>query len=133
MAGLVIDASAAVEYLLKTPAGLTVGDAIAGASLVAPEMMDAEVLSALRRLVALGQIEEGRAQMALDVLVRWPVRRISHRSLVPLAWQLHRNVSAYDALYVAVARTRGFPLITVDGRLARAPGLGIIVQTVRTG
>ena len=133
MAGFVIDASAAVEYLLKTPLGLTVASTIDGASLVAPEMLDAEVLSALRRLAALGQIEEGRAQLALDVLVRWPVRRISHRLLVQLAWQYRRNLSAYDALYVAVARTRGFPLITLDGRLARAPGLGIMVQNMRTG
>jgi predicted nucleic acid-binding protein len=132
VAGLVIDASAAVEYLLKSPAGLAVANAVDGASLVAPEMVDAEVLSVLRRWVLNGDIEETRARMAVDDLVRWPMERVPHQSLVQLAWQYRRNLSAYDALYVAVARTRGFPLITLDGRLARAPGLGIMVQNMRT-
>ena len=132
MAGLVIDASAAVEYLLKSPAGLAVANAVDGASLVAPEMVDAEVLSVLRRWVLNGDIEETRARMAVDDLVRWPMERVPHQFLVQLAWQYRRNLSAYDALYVAVARNRGFPLITLDGRLARAPGLGIMVQNMRT-
>lgn len=85
MPRFVVDASVAVEYLLRTPLGSMVADMIESASLVAPELMDAEVLSVLRRGVLSGRIEEARAQMVVDDLAYWPVDRISHRSLVPLA------------------------------------------------
>ena len=133
MSRYVVDASVAVEYLLRTPLGLTVADTIEDSSLVAPELMDAEVLSVLRRAVLNGQLEETRAQMVIEDLVHWPVDRVSHQSLAPLAWQYRRNVSVYNAFYVAVAHTRGLPLMTADGRLSRAPGLGIVVQYVRMG
>ena len=131
MSRYVIDASVAVEYLLRTPLGLTVANMIESASLVAPEMLDAEVLSVLRRAVLNGHLEEPRAQMVADDLLRWPVDRISHRFLAPLAWQYHRNVSVYDAFYVADARAEGIPLMTADGRLSRASGLGVMVHHVR--
>ena len=133
MTGLVIDASAAVEYLLKTPLGLSVARDIEGHLLTAPELLDAEVLSVLRRLVLRGQIEEKRAGLAVDVLGRWPVQRITHRPLAQVAWEYIRNVSAYDALYVAAARIQGLPLLTADGRLSRAPKLGIEVQNAQIG
>ncbi len=133
MTRLAVDASVAVEYLLRTPLGLTVANTLDSASLVAPELMDAEVLSVLRRAVLNGVLEEARAEMAVEDLAHWPVDRISHRSLAALAWRYHRNVSAYDAFYVAVAREHGIPLMTADGRLSRAPGLGVVVQHVRIG
>ena len=91
------------------------------ASLVAPELI-AEVLSVLRRAVLNGQLEETRAQMVVDDLVHWPADRVSHQSLAPLAWQYRRNVSVYDAFYIAVAHAYGILLMTADGRLSRAPG-----------
>ncbi len=131
MSQYAVDASVAVEYLLKTPLGLAVADIFTDAALVAPELVDAEVLSVLRRAVLQGRIDEARAQMVIEDLLRWPLERISHRSLAPLAWQYYRNVSAYDAFYVATARVLGIPLITADGRLSRASGLGVVVQQVR--
>ena len=133
MSQYVVDASVAVEYLLRTPLGLSVADQIDSASLAAPELMDAEVLSVLRRAVLNGRLEEARAGLVIDDLLRWPVDRISHRFLAPLAWQYRWNVSAYDAFYVAAARARGFPLMTADGRLSRSPGLGVVVQHVHMG
>ena len=50
----VIDASAAVEYLLATDTGLRLAELTAGARLIAPELLDAEVLSALRQAAARG-------------------------------------------------------------------------------
>ena len=133
MSRYVVDASVAVEYLLRTPLGLTVSDIIEGASLAAPELMDADVLSVLRRAVLNGHLEEARALMVVEDLKHWPVDRISHQSLVPLAWQHYRNISAYDAFYVAAASTHAIPLLTAGGRLARASGLGVVVQSVRMG
>ena len=115
MSRYVVDASVAVEYLLRTPLGLTVADTIEDSSLVAPELMDAEVLLVLRRAVLNGQLEETRAQMVVEDLVHWPVDRVSHRSLAPLAWQYRRNVGVHDAFYVAAAHTHDLPLMTADG------------------
>ena len=133
MSQYIVDASVAVEYLLKTPLGLSVADMIEDASLAAPELMDAEVLSVLRRAVLNGDLDGARAQLVVDNLIHWPVNRISHRSLVPLAWMYYQNVTAYDAFYVAAAHVHGIPLLTADGRLSRAPGLGVAVHHVRMG
>ena len=103
---------------------------IESASLSAPELMDAEVLSVLRRAVLNGHLEETRALMAVEDLAHWPVDRISHKALARLAWQRYRNVSAHDAFYVAAAHSHDLPLLTADGRLARASGLGVVVQHV---
>ena len=133
MTGFVLDASVAVEYLLRTPLGLTAAGMIAGASLVAPELMDAEVLSVLRRAVLNERLTETRALTAINDLAHWPLDRISHQALVQMAWQYRQNVSAYDAFYLAVARFHGFPLLTADGRLSRAPNLDVVVLNMRRG
>ena len=128
-----VDASVGVEYLLRTPLGLTLADTLDDASLLAPELLDAEVLSVLRRAVLNGNLDESRAVMAVDDLTSWPVDRVPNRALVRLAWQYHRNVSAYGALYVAAARRCDAPLLTADGRLARAPAPGVAIQHIRMG
>ncbi len=130
MTDYAIDASVAAEILLKTPLGQRLTELVEGASLAAPELLDAEVLSVLRKAVLGGRLEESRARMAVDDLAQWDVDRIRLRDLAQLAWQHYQNVSAYDAFYVAVARVHGVPLLTVDGRLTRAPGLGIEVERV---
>lgn len=129
----VVDASVAVEYLLRTPLGLTVAGVLEDAGLIAPELMDAEVLSVLRRAVLNGHLEPARARMALSDLADWPIDRISHRDLARLAWQYYQNVSAYDAFYIAAAHVHGLPVLTADGQLSRASGLGVVVQNIRMG
>ena len=131
MTGYVIDASAAVEYLLRTPLGIALADTVENASLAAPELLDPEVTSALRRAVLAGRLDEERAVMALSDLAVWPIERISHQALAMLAWQHHSNVSAYDAFYVAAARAMAVPLLTADGRLARSTGLDITVHHIQ--
>jgi len=121
----VIDASAATEYLLRTPLGLKVAATTEDASLIAPELIDVEVLSVLRRAVMRREISEQRALLAIEDLVDWSIDRISHKPLLWLAWQHRDNVSAYDAFYVAAARISNAPLLTTDGPLSRAPKLGI--------
>jgi predicted nucleic acid-binding protein len=127
----VVDASAAAEYLLRTPLGLKVANIIEGGFLLAPELLDVEVLSVFRRAVFRQQLTEQRALRAIEDLMDWPIDRIPHRSLVWAAWQHRNNVSAYDAFYVAAARLSASSLITADGPLARAPLLGIVVENVR--
>jgi predicted nucleic acid-binding protein len=111
--------------------GVKVANIIEGGLLLAPELLDVEVLSVFRRAVLRRQLNEQRALRAIEDLMDWPIDRIPHRSLVWAAWQHHNNLSAYDAFYVAAARLSDAPLITADGPLARAPSLGIIVENVR--
>jgi predicted nucleic acid-binding protein len=127
----VVDASAAAEYLLRTSLGLKVANIIEGGLLLAPELLDVEVLSVFRRAVLRRQLNEQRALRAIEDLMDWPIDRIPHRSLVWAAWQHRNNLSAYDEFYVAAARLSDAPLITADRPLARAPSLGIIVENVR--
>jgi predicted nucleic acid-binding protein len=127
----VIDASAATEYLLRTPLGLKLADVIADAALAAPELLDVEVLSVIRRAVLRRQLTDQRALLAIEDLMDWSIDRISHKALVWTAWQHRNNVSAYDAFYVAAARLASAPLITTDGPLARAPSLGIEIENIR--
>ena len=129
----VIDASAAFEYLLNTPSGLRVAELIDATPPIAPEMLDVEVLSALRGAVMRGAIDETQALTVLEDLIDWPIERVSHRSLVSAAWQYRHNATAYDALYIALAHQRGATLLTTDSALAGAPPsvVGVTVLDVR--
>ena len=126
----VIDASASVEYLLRTPAGIAVAELVQGVSLLAPEIMDAEVASVLRRWVLRGHVTDEQAQTAIEDLTWWPVERISHRYLTRIAWLYRHNISAYDAFYVAAAYAQNATLLTADRRLSRASGLDIDIRFV---
>ena len=129
----VIDASAAAEYLLRTILGLKIADVIEGADLIAPELLDVEVMSVLRRAVLRKRLDEHRASLALEDLIDWQLERIPHVELIREAWRNRRNASAYDSFYVALARVYDVPLITADGPLSRAPALGIVVQNIHIG
>ena len=127
----VVDASAAVEYLLRTELGEHLEPLLDTAALMAPELLDAEILAVLRREVAKGRLAARRASDALDDLRSWDLERVPHRELLEEAWRLRERVTAYDALYVAVAKLRGGTLVTADGPLARLPGLGVAIHNVR--
>ncbi len=127
----VIDASAAVEVLLTTAVGRHVDELIADATLLAPELLDVEVLSVLRREVRARRLARARAEQALDDLAIWDIERIPHLSLLAAAWSFRDNLSAYDAMYAAAARLNGAPVLTVDGPLARAPLGDVVVHDVR--
>jgi len=129
----VIDASAAVEVLLRTSLGQRIGELLDDTFLLAPALLDVEVLSVMRRAVLQNRLQEHRARLALDDLTAWPVDRIPHSALLREAWKLRHNVSAYDAFYVAVAKLYEAPLLTADTPLSRAPGLGIVIQNIRSG
>jgi predicted nucleic acid-binding protein len=120
----VIDASVLVTVLADGEhAGWAERQLSAGGaprSLWAPHLIDAEIGSSLRRLVARGVIEDEHAAAALRDLAGLPLRRIVHTGLLDRAWQLRHNLSFYDGLYVALAELLETPLLTLDVRLARA-------------
>jgi predicted nucleic acid-binding protein len=68
---------------------------------------------------------EDRAELAIRRLARASIERVPIAPLLLDAWELRHNLGSYDALYVALARRLGCPLITADRRLASAPGVGV--------
>ncbi|MBI3182436.1 MAG: type II toxin-antitoxin system VapC family toxin [Myxococcales bacterium] len=127
----VIDASAAIEYLLRTPAGIHLDGLMRDAVLLAPELIDIEVFSALRRGTRRRLLSADRAEEALADMVSWRLERIPNRSLLGTAWSYRDNLTAYDAVYVALARLNAAAVLTVDGPLSRAPVREVVVQNVR--
>lgn len=127
----VIDASALVELLLRTPRGAQVATALATGDAAAPELLDVEVLSTLARLVRGKIISDREASLAGTTLPRAAVTRLSHPPLVARVWELRDRVRIADGFYVACAERLGMPLVTVDARLARAPLPGVSILLVR--
>jgi len=124
---VIVDASAVVDLVLNLDGAPAVRSALRGASLSAPSIMDGEVLGSVRTAWLRGALTVERAETALDELAAMPVERVPDVALLHDAWALRHNVSAADALYVALARRFACPLVTLDRRLAAAPGLGITV------
>lgn len=122
---IVLDASAVVELLLNTDTGARVARRIADPrlSLHAPHLVDLEVAQALRRYTAAGTLEGARAEHALARLLELDLERWSHEPLLGRIWDLRANLTAYDAAYVALAEVLDAPLLTLDARLAAAPGI----------
>lgn len=117
---LVVDASAMVESLLGTAIGAGARGRMRHLRLHAPAHMDAEVLSALGRLHRAGEIEQATVERALGQLVAAPITRHLLADLLVGAWSQRRQLRLADGLYVQLARSLGCPLLTADGRLARA-------------
>ena len=127
---IVLDASAAVEWLLVTPAGQHIDKRIfsRNESLHAPHLLDLEVTHVLRRLEREGIISGSRAAEALDDLLALRIFRYPHHVLLRRIWQQRHNLSAYDAAYVSLAETLGASLITRDSRLASASTHSAVVE-----
>jgi predicted nucleic acid-binding protein len=121
---IVLDASAAIDWLLQTPAGHQIERRTSsrGEKLHAPHLIDLEVVHALRRLTRDSMIGPLRADQAVSFLQALPITRHEHAALLPRIWRYRHTLSAYDAAYVVLAETLGAALITRDARLASSHG-----------
>jgi predicted nucleic acid-binding protein len=119
---IVLDASAAIDWLLQTSAGKEIEDRIysRSESLHAPHLLDLEVAQVLRRLVRECVVSGPRADQAIEDLSDLRMTRYPHFVFVPRVWQLKENFSAYDAAYVALTEKLRATLVTRDARLASA-------------
>ncbi len=123
---IVVDASALLEALLRTPAARAVEERLfePQQTLHAPHLLDIEVAQVICRYAANGEIDSEREGMALADLADFPFRRYPHDFLLPRVWDLRNNLTAYDAVYVALAEALDAPLLTRDQRLAAGAGYG---------
>jgi predicted nucleic acid-binding protein len=127
---IVLDASAAIDWLLQTAAGRQIEDRLysRGESLHAPHLLDLEVAQVLRRLVRDGVVSAPRADQAVQDLIDLRLTRYPHFVFLSHIWRLRDNFSAYDAAYVALAERLGATLITRDSRLASASARRVSIE-----
>jgi predicted nucleic acid-binding protein len=113
---IVVDASAAIELLLNTAAGIRISARLlsSGETLHAPHLIDLEVAQVLRRYARSGELDAGRGAQALDDLADLAINRYPHDVFLPRIWELRHNVTAYDAAYIALAEALDAPLVTRD-------------------
>jgi predicted nucleic acid-binding protein len=129
---IVLDASALVELLLRTPRAARVAARLArhAAPPQVPHLIDLEVLSALHSLEARKLVSAGEAKQAVTEHLALPLVRYPHDPLVARIWALRGNLTVYDAAYVALAAQLRAPLVTCDAQLAAAPGLRVAVELI---
>ena len=130
---IVVDASALLEVLLNTPVSARIADRLfdGNESLHAPHVLDLEVAQVLRRYVLSGAMDPERGEQALEDLAALPLNRYPHEIFLFRIWALRRNLTAYDAAYVALAEALDAPLITRDAALGRASGHHARIETIR--
>jgi predicted nucleic acid-binding protein len=130
---IVLDASVLLELLLGTATGRLVAARISDPSLGlhVPHLADIEVAQALRRYVRDGELDVPSAAQAIENLRALDLERYAHEPLLGRVWALRHNLSAYDAVYVALAELLDTTLLTCDGRLARAPGFAKRVELIQ--
>jgi len=128
---IVVDASVlAVALADDGPDGEHARERLAGETLIAPELVDLEVVSVWRRQVAAKLMPARRAASALADLADLPLRRSSHQPLLHRIWELRHVVKPYDAAYVALAEALDAVFVTADVRLSRASGLHCEIETI---
>ena len=129
---IVVDASALLEFLLQTSLGARVEVRLFRDEdeLHAPHLVDVEVVQGLRRLVRTGEVSSSRADEAIADLTDFDLHRHPHLDLLSRAWKLRDNISAYDAMYVALAEAIEAPIVTCDGPLGKAPGHSARIEVI---
>jgi predicted nucleic acid-binding protein len=124
---VVVDASAILDVLARTPLAEAVTERLRDASWHAPAHFDAEILSALGRLARAGQLHDAEVEARLPLIAAMPVERAALAPLLAGAWARRHAIRFVDGLYVELAHQLGLPLVTTDQRLGRvAPSAEVI-------
>lgn len=118
---IVLDASIVVELLTNSSIADTLkkDPGLWSEPLIAPHLLDVEVISAMRSLVAGQRIDSHRSEQFLRQLATLPARRFPHTPLLNRIWELRHNFTCYDAAYIALAEATGAVLYTCDEKLSK--------------
>jgi predicted nucleic acid-binding protein len=131
---LVVDASCLYQVLVDGVGAEEVRARLAAdQDHAAPHLVDAEVLSLIRRDHLRGALDRTAAGQAVEDLFAWPGERYGHRPLLARAWELRDSLRAWDGLYVALAEALEATLVTLDHRLAGATGPRCRVEVLAPG
>ena len=84
--------------------------------------MPFEAANILRRLELAGVVDATTVSLAHADLVALTVDLVPCQPACGSAWELRSNLTVYDASYVALAEALEVPLVTLDQRIAGAPG-----------
>jgi predicted nucleic acid-binding protein len=116
---IVLDASVVVELLTNGALADSLRRELGkhNHSILVPHLLDVEVVSALRKLVAGRRIDSHRSEQLLRGLAALPAERCPHTPLVLRIWELRHNFTAYDAAYIALAESTNSVLYTSDAKL----------------
>lgn len=125
---IVADSSALLDALVARPPNPALVSRLEREELHAPHVVDLEVVQVLRRLERAGQLHPGQALDALHDFEDLALVRYPHEPLLERVWELRQNLTAYDAVYVALAEALVVPLVTVDARLAATPRTSAIIE-----
>lgn len=128
---VVVDASALAELVVRSERASHIEELLHGQLLIAPDLINSEVLSVLRGWLARSLVDHVCAERAVRNLVTAPIRRFATSSLIDEMWSTRHNLTPYAAAYVVLARRTGAALLTLDKRLMHAPALGVPVLTIR--
>lgn len=128
---IVVDASVLAPALADDGSdGDRSRERLRGEQLAAPELIDLEVVSTVRRAARAGTLDDRRSGQALDDLIAMPIRRVPHLPLLPRVWELRDNLTADDAAYVALAEALDAVLVTADAPMSRATGIRCEVEVL---
>jgi predicted nucleic acid-binding protein len=130
---IVLDASAVLELLLRTPTGGVVEKRITAPreTIHVPHLLDVEIAQVVRRYERKREVSTVRGMQLLRDLADLDATRYAHDVLLQRVWSLRHNLTAYDAVYVALAEALAAPLLTCDARIAAAPGHSACVERLQ--
>lgn len=126
---IVLDASTVVEMLTNGRLADSIRRDLAarGDSFIVPHLLDIEVTSALRKVVAGRRVDSHRMEQALAGLALLPAQRCSHTPLLKRIWELRHNFTCYDAAYIALAEATDSTVYTCDAKLSKGHRARVIV------
>jgi predicted nucleic acid-binding protein len=128
---IVLDASVVVELLTNGILADSIRNELARSdeSFLVPHLIDVEVMSAIRKLVAGRRIDPHRSGQFIEALAALPAERYPHTPLIGRIWELRHNFTAYDAAYIALAEATGAVLHTCDEKLRRGHRARVVLFT----
>ncbi len=119
---IVVDASIIVHLIADATVDSNIVEIVRRAEkLVAPHLIDLEVLNALRKKLQQNRYSRERLELAFEDFNSIPIERLSTNYLNSRIWELCNNLTPYDASYVALAESLNIPLLSRDAKMAGAP------------